>query len=53
MLMVCLDYTFFFKQPVYKQLALGWQMTKEISGINLFSLSNYKNYRYSFVTNIK
>ena len=30
---------------VYKQLALGWQIAKQLSGFNLFSLSNNKNYR--------
>ena len=59
-LIVCLEYTFFiYKQPAYKQLALGWQITKQLSGLNLFSLSNNKNYRlkekwgFSFVINIK
>ena len=31
-LMVCLDYTYFFN----KQLALGWQIDKQVSGPNLF-----------------
>ena len=44
--MVCLEYTYFFyKQPAYKQLALGWQIAKQLSALNLFSLSNNKNYR--------
>ena len=34
-----------YKQPVYKQLALGWQITKQFSGPNPLSLSNNKNYR--------
>ena len=39
-------YTYLFhKQSVYKQLALGWQIAKKLSGLNLFSLSNNKNYR--------
>ena len=25
---------FFYKQPVYKQLALGWQIAKQLSGLN-------------------
>ena len=25
---------FFLKQPVHKQLALGWQIAKQISGLN-------------------
>ena len=44
--MVCLEYTYFFyEQPAYKQLALGWQIAKQLSALNLFSLSNNKNYR--------
>ena len=35
---------FFYKQPVYKKLALGWQIAKQLSGINPLSLSNNKNY---------
>ena len=33
----------FYKQPVYKQLALAWQIAKQLSGLNLLSLSNNKN----------
>ena len=33
---------FFYKQPGYKQLALGWQIVKQLSGLNLLSLSNKK-----------
>ena len=36
---------FFYKQPVYKQLAFGWQIAKQLSGLNLFSFCNNKNYR--------
>ena len=36
---------FSFKQPVYKQLALGCQIAKQLSGLNSFSLSSNKNYR--------
>ena len=36
---------FFYKQPVFKQLALGWQSAKQSSGLNPFWLSNNKNYR--------
>ena len=36
---------FFHKQPVYKQLVLGWQIAKQLSGLNTLSLSNSKNYR--------
>ena len=35
----------FYKEPVYKQLALAWQIAKQLSGLNPFSLSNNKNYR--------
>ena len=31
---------FFYKQPVYEQLALGWQIAKQFSGINPPSLNN-------------
>ena len=34
----------FYEQPVYKQLALAWQITKQLSGLNPLSLSNNKNY---------
>ena len=36
---------FFYQQPVFKQLALGWQIAKQLSGLNPFSLSNIKSYR--------
>ena len=40
------NYTYFFyKQPVYKQLALGWQIAKQLSGIHPLSLTNNKNCR--------
>ena len=35
---------FFCKQPVYKKLALRWQIAKQILGLNLFSLNNNENY---------
>ena len=35
----------FYKQPVFKQLALGWQIPIQVLGLNPFSLSNNKNYR--------
>ena len=42
--MVCLDYTYFFyDQPVYKQLALGWQVVKQLSGLNLFFTQQFHN----------
>ena len=41
----CRQYTtFFYKQPVYRQLALGWETAKQLSGLSLLSLSNNKNY---------
>ena len=33
-----------YQQPVYKQLALAWQIAKQLSGLNPFSLSTNKNY---------
>ena len=36
---------FFYKQPVYNQLVLGWKIAKQLSGLNLLSLSKSKNYR--------
>ena len=36
---------FFYEQLVYNKLALGLQIAKQFSGLNLFSLSNNKNYR--------
>ena len=35
----------FYKQLVFKQLTLGWQISKQLSGRNPFSLGNNKNYR--------
>ena len=35
---------FFYKQPVFKQLGLGWQIAKQLSGLNPLPLSNNKNY---------
>ena len=29
----------------FKQLALGWQIAKQLPGLNPLSLSNNKNYR--------
>ena len=39
------NYIFFCKQPVYKQLALGWLIAKQLSGLNPFSLRKNKNYK--------
>ena len=36
---------FFYKQPIFKQLAIGWEIFKQFSGLNPISLSNNKNYR--------
>ena len=36
---------FFYKQPVFKQLTLGWQIAKQLLGLNPFPLSDNKNYR--------
>ena len=33
----------FYKQPIDKQLALAWQIAKQLLGLNPFSLSNNKN----------
>ena len=35
----------FYKKPIYKQLALGWQIAKQLSGISSLSQSNNKNDR--------
>ena len=35
----------FYKQPVHTQLALGWQIAKQLSVLNSLSLRNNKNYR--------
>ena len=35
----------FYKQTVYKWLALGSQNAKQLSGLKPLSLSNNKNYR--------
>ena len=32
----------FYKQPVYKQLAVAWKIAKQLSGLNPVSLSNNK-----------
>ena len=40
-----LPHLFFYKQPVYKQLPLPWQIAKQLSGLNPASLSYNKNYK--------
>ena len=37
--------SFFYKQLAYKQLVLGWQIAKQLSGLNPLLLNNNKNYR--------
>ena len=39
----------FYKQPVYKQVALRWQIAKQLSGLNLLSLSKNKTYRLALL----
>ena len=39
---------FFNKKLVYKQLALWWQITKQLSELNLLSLSNIQNYKLNW-----
>ena len=34
-----------FKEPVYKELALGWQIAKQLSGFYSSLLSDNKSYR--------
>ena len=34
-----------YKQPVYKQLALEWQIAKQLSELHSFSPRNSKKYR--------
>ena len=56
--LICYTWSFY-KQPVYKQLALAWQIAKQLSGLNPLSLSNSKNYSFkknrvfSFAVNVK
>ena len=53
------NYTYFFnKQPVYKQLVLGWKITKQLLRLNPLSRSNNKNnklkkWSFSFAINLK
>ena len=34
---------FLYKQPVYKQLAIGWKIAKQLTGLNSLSQRNDKN----------
>ena len=43
----------FYKQPVYKQLALTWQIAKQLSGLKPLSLNNSKNYSLTVTSNTK
>ena len=43
----------FYKQPVDKQLALAWQIAKQLLGLNPLSLSNKKNYSLSVTSATK
>ena len=50
----CKEIHLFFKQLIYKQLALEQQIAKQLSGLNPFSISNNKEKQgFSFVINIK
>ena len=40
---------FFTKQLVYEKVALRWQIPKQLSGLNLLSLSNNKTYRLALL----
>ena len=56
--LVHLVFFIFYIAPVYKQVALAWKIAKQLSGLNLLSLSNNKNYRlkrnsFLFAINIK
>ena len=33
----------FYQQPVYKQLALGWKIAKQLSGFNFQGLYHFRN----------
>ena len=49
---------FFYNQPVYKQLALGWQIAKQLLGLNPISINNNKTidkekWSFSFAINVK
>ena len=43
----------FYKQPVYKQLALACKIGRQLSGFNPLSLSNSKNYSLSVTSATK
>ena len=50
---------FFHEQSLFKQLALGWQIAKKLSGLNhFFTKQQYKpqikgKWSFSFVINVK
>ena len=43
--MICEELHFFYKQSVYKQLAAGWQIAKQLSGLNPFPKRGNKTFR--------
>ena len=43
----------FYKQAIYKQLVLAWQIDKQLSGLNPLSLSNNKNYSLKVISATK
>ena len=43
----------FYKQLVYKELALAWHIAKQLSGLNLLSLSNNQNYSLKVTSTTK
>ena len=49
---------FFYKQPVYKQLVLEWQIAKQLSGLTPFHKPTIKTidkekWSFSFAINVK
>ena len=42
--------TLFYKEPVYKQLAIQWQIAKQLSGLNLKYNNNYRNNKATIKT---
>ena len=43
----------FYEQLVYKELALAWQIAKQLSGLNPLSLSNNQNYSLKVTSTTK
>ena len=49
-------FNFFYKQPFYRQLALAWEIAKQLSWLNPLSLSNEQikeKWSFSFAVNLK